>query len=381
MMPGTTRTRTRIITGPKGQAGRFGSSTFDESVVNSVASCKDVVGPGDCDPLLVEKFSVEGGRIHKPYTSSFAGWFENYLADGLSEAAQFFHLGLDDVLPADGDLATQTAARTNPSRPSMSVVTNILELGDIVGLMSKAIPGIIRDARRARRSPFRGGAKGVGNAHLLGAFGIAPVIRDLQALSKFQRTFLKRCAEVKRMQSNNGLRRTIKLGTYSKSSIFQKTVQSNWGGFVSLPFGVNTKIVVKGHARWFPGTTFSKIMTDGDMARRVRNAVIGLDVNLSSVWDGIPWSWLVDWAVDVGSYFRANLNIIPATLSGVQIMHHTTTTWEANQYRDGDLEMSSSKVTLERLSRKTVGVLPTAHFPLLSGSDMGILAALGTRWL
>jgi len=323
---------------------------------------------------------MEGGIINSPNDNYFAPWFNNYRCDFLDNWAQTSHLGFTDDLPSDVQIATEAAARTNPSRPSVGVISNLLELGDIVRLMRDTVFQLRKDAIRARRS-FRGAFRAGGNSWLLGLFGVAPLIRDLKSISQFAELYVQRCKEVKKLQSSTGLRRTIDHSTWTSHAQSTKVVQSAWGGFIQTNFDVVTVQQIRAHTRWLPDVGFSEAVLDGDMARRVRNAVLGAEVNLSSLWDGLPWSWLVNWAYDVGAFQRARLNIIPAYLSGVHIMRHTTTTWECPSFTDGRIRMTPIKVKLETKSRKPSFVSPTAHFPLLSGSDMGILAALGTKWL
>jgi len=376
----TPRSRGRITYGPKGTVTRFGSLNGGFSVPVLQESCDDIRGPGDCDPLTITRNEISGGVINSPNDNFFAPYFNNYRCDFADNWGQVSHLSFTDDLPSDSLIATQAAARTNPSRPSVGVISNLLELGDIVRLMRDTVFQLRKDAYRARRS-FRGAFRAGGNSWLLGLFGVAPLIRDLKSISQFAELYIQRCKEVKKLQTSNGLRRTIDFGVYSTKARSAKVVQSNWGGFISTTFDVNTVQRIRAHTRWMPDVTFNDAYASGDMARQVRNAVLGAEVNLSSLWDGLPWSWLVNWAYDVGSFQRARLNIIPAYLSGVHVMRHTRTTWSCPFYTDGRIRMSPLTMTLESKTRKPSSVSPTAHFPLLSGSDMGILAALGTKWL
>lgn len=357
------RSRSFTASTPKGVASRFGSTSEDYQVVSSYSGCSDITGPGDCDPLTIDHWLIEGGLINKPNVGNyFIPYFKNYRADITDSIGQFNHLSFTDDLPDDVTIATEAAARTNPSRPSLSVITNLLELGDIVRLMKDTVFQLKRDATKARRS-FKGAARAGGNSWLLGLFGVAPLVRDLSAVSQFASLYIQRCKEINRLRTQNGLRRTVTYDCYTTSASSAKVCQSNWGAFIAKQFNVVTALKIRAHCRWLPAHGFDEALHNGDMARRVRNAVLGAEVNLSTLWDGIPWSWLVNWAYDVGAFQRASLNIIPATLSGVHVMRHTTTEWTCGSHSDSDLSMTPIRVILERKTRVPSFVSPTAHFP------------------
>lgn len=325
------------------------------NVTQSSNYCADQVGPGDCDPFNVEKWSVEGGRVNVFNNSS--NYWENYRVDFLDNSANFFHLAApiaQDRL--DVDYATEAVARTNPSRPYVDIPVNILELGDI--------------ARTIRREGFNTLAA-LGRQNLRYQFGIAPLVGDLVKLSNFQDQTQRRILELERLAGPRGLRRTLPVGGWSNYGEYTRVLQSNQYFWTGLMRHTTTQSV-RAHVRWIPGSTFSTLGTT-DRQRLALRSVLGGTIDGATLWEIIPWSWLIDWCSNVGQWFAANRNIIPATLSGVHIMRETRSEIRSNAQPGLN---SSILIKVSSKSRRPSFVAPVAHFPFLNAGQMSILASL-----
>jgi hypothetical protein len=115
----------------------------------------------------------------------------------------------------------------------------------------------------------------------------------------------------------------------------------------------------------------------------IQRALLGVTDNIidfSTVWEALPWSWLIDWGTTVGDYLKAKRNIIPAVLQDVRIMRHVRSEWTWSRVvyaTNPEGSMSSGFRVLETKSRSpSTPVAPTAHFPFLSGKQVGILSSL-----
>jgi len=134
---------------------------------------------------------------------------------------------------------------------------------------------------------------------------------------------------------------------------------------------------VRVHARWLPEPEFTSGLDPAGAERLAMRSLLGLTLDHSTLWEAMPWSWLIDWGSNVGSYFKATRNIIPATLSGVHVMRETETTFLGRGVSFGAPgSQSPVNVKLKSKSRRPSFVAPVAHFPFLSGNQMGILASL-----
>lgn len=354
------RTRLIYLTRPKGQRGHLGSTSPGGSITYGQDSCTDNTNPGDCHSLDVTHYYSEGGRMNKGTVGTYwASWFKDYYVDVLDNWSNFPH---HTALPgnmSDVAFATQAAARTNPSRPYVDIPVNVLQLGEITQLIRQRGRSIIREAARE---------------NLRYQFGIKPLVSDLVKLCNFQDQVERRVKEIDRLMGPRGLRRTVDCGTFSKSGVYHKVLQSVYA-YADGNFFANTTETVRAHVRWMPQVSLRGLSPAAKRAL-ARRAVLGLTVDLGTLWEAVPWTWLIDWGANVSTFLKATRNIIPATLQGVHIMRHTRTEYEYRGARYNDVSIEPIIVVRENKTRRPSFVAPTAHFPFLSGNQMGILASL-----
>jgi len=335
-------------------------------MVNAVHAIGDVVGSGDNAPLNIMHVTADGGVLNKPYTGFNSSYFDNYVVDVLDNLDNFPHVSvIGDI--SNVDAATQAAARTNPSRPYVDVVADILQLHEIA------------DFFRVRGNALLDGrndiTRRVGNENIRWEFGFLPVYRDVVNLLRFNEQVKNRVAEVNRLRSSGGLRRTVDIGKYSnggKVSLFVQTQNT----FIRGYFDVVETLNIRAHCRWMATDEYNVLGTPESISALVRRVIGGNVLDASTLWQIIPWSWLLDWCGTVGDYFAAHRNIIPAYLTDVSVMRHTQTSWSLPAVAFDDVTMTPITVTRESKTRATSFVAPVAHFPFLSGEQLGILASL-----
>ncbi|DAD51831.1 TPA_asm: maturation protein [ssRNA phage Esthiorhiza.4_14] len=361
-MPGRVRNASTVEF--KNYGGRFGSTIGGGNVWSSYHTCSDVIGSGDNAPLNVFHETVEGGRLTKPNVGFFSSWFSNYRVDMLDTNHCFDHLGIvGDIF--DADAATQAAAQTNPSRPYVDVVTNALQLGELFHLIQDAGTSFFRN---------------IGNNNLMYQFGIAPVVGDLVKLMRFTDQVNRRVGEIQRLRSQHGLRRTVSIGNYASTAVVNKFIQTQ-NFTLRENFDVNTSLVIKAHCRWMPAGDCLSLARPPEMRALAQRAVLGATFDASSMWELIPWTWLIDWGTNIGQYFTAHRNIIPATLSDVSVMRHTRTEASWPGKAQDDWSCSGIRYVRENKTRATSFVAPVAHFPFLNGTQMGVAASLAVTRL
>lgn len=311
-------------------------------------------------PLEIKNYEEKGGLLNKDGSQGNHSVFQNYVP-AVYNWGNFPHHSNGSMPgnPSDTQVAVNAASRTNPSRPYVDVLNLVFELGDIAQLL-----------RDSGRTLLRKGA----HYNLSYQFGIAPIVGDLVKLLNFADQFYRRMEEIKRLTSDRGLRRTTEHGTFSASGVYNKTLQSQ-GVFRNGNFFANTKQVVRAHCRWRPSIDFGKLAA-ADVEFMVKRALHGLEFNLHTVWESLPWTWMLDYFSSIGQFLKTKRNIIPCYLDGVAVMRHTTTVYEFAGYKDADFEFDRSTVLLETKSRKLVVVAAEAHVPLLTANQMGILASL-----
>jgi hypothetical protein len=102
----------------------------------------------------------------------------------------------------------------------------------------------------------------------------------------------------------------------------------------------------------------------------------------ASIWEVIPWSWLIDYFVDVSSFIDAYANSIPYEFKDMNIMWHEKllVTGKVDSNTFSGLHWKKSEFLLEqklRSVRYLSPVIPSAQ-PFLTASHSAILVALFT---
>jgi len=352
---------------PGGTYGRFGNS-YTTEFTDSYSKISDIVGPGDNAPFTVNKFDVSGGVIEKPYTGFFSSYFNNYTCDYI----QGIVFGIEP-LPLDNmstvEAATRGAARTNPSRPSVDMPTELLQIHQI--------PDIIRQAGQNELGR-------VGGANLGYQFGVRPIINDVTTLSNVQKLIADRADELLRAERAGGIKRTVVVDASSNEESRLTYLQTD-GLFIREPVNWWTGETVSVHSRWVPDGSYAPLTQSNReyvLMRRALRAITGGTIDGATAWELMPWSWLADYFGNVGEYFQASRNIVGLVLNDVAVMRHTVTRASFGGKSADDWSMSSFEAKRETKSRKTSFVAPTlSSNPFLNANQMGIVASLAaTRY-
>lgn len=368
-MPGRSRNFVHRKFG--GETGRFGS-VYTSEFTDQENSCGDVVGPGDNAPFSVKKMNINGGVIEKPYTGFFSSYFTNFTCEFLQYLSyNFEHLALDTLGTVEA--ATRGAARTNPSRPSVDLPTELLQIHQL--------PDILRQAGRNEFGR-------VGNANVAYQFGVRPIINDIIGLGGMQKQIADRTAEIARAHRQGGIKRTVVVDASSAQERRSTFLQTS-GVFLVKDVDWWTGQTVKVHSRWVPDGSYDfSHMSQNDrqyaLMRHAFRALTGGTIDGATAWELIPWSWLVDYFGNVGEFFRAQRNIVGLVLNDVAVMRHTVTKVECPSHDDpyNGYTMSSFNARLETKTRVTSFVAPIlSSHPFLNAGQVGILASLAaTRY-
>jgi hypothetical protein len=235
-----------------------------------------------------------------------------------------FHYWLSNTtgssLPSIPDLTTTLfgmgatgIARFKPGKPSASLGQFLVELRDFPKLLvqMKNILSSARSAsdlfqfniwgRRARRSLRK--ASNPGSNYLGWEFGVMPMYRDIVAAWELFWSIEDRLKQLRRDNGKSVRRRgTLHSDEVSNTQTYHTHV---W----TLPtveratYGTQTYTEVSGAKYWFsgrfryfiPGLESSPLVRD-----RAKTALYGLNPSPKLLWEVLPWSWLVDWFVNVG---------------------------------------------------------------------------------
>lgn len=365
-MPSRTRTKTvpSSETWFRNARGNISSGTVDVPPLKE--TCVDIIQPGHHHPFSVTRDEyVHGGMFYKGGTTANPIVLTNYRPTWY-DSWRANHLPIPDS-PSDGAVATQFLARTTPNRPKLDLLAFAGELKDVPQLLR------VRGERMLQKTKY---VEYGSRLNLLYQFGWKPFVSDLIKLSDFQGAFAKKAAQINSLYDGNGL--------FYRIDMFQGSAASS-----GVRVQTNTNLIITDHhesyttveniavyGSWKPTTRAPE--TNQEFRALVRKVALGLYVNPHTVWQLMPWSWLIDWCVNASDFLMLTRNAIPCVPSNVRVMRTKETELRANCTRKPTL----AKVTPTFMKRTTktrsvpaVGL--TASMPFLSGRQASILASIG----
>nr|UJQ85706.1 MAG: hypothetical protein 1 [Leviviridae sp.] len=276
--------------------------------------------------------------------------------------------------PSDGALAAEALARTNPFRSetvSLEYLSNLSDLGrDAHSEFSKRL-GLLK------RHPLFKRWAGLGKlaqANILYSFGISPLISDIELLMRFQERVDKRADEIERL-AHRGLRRSIDLWSGSNQLTEHSQTMESAMGIHRCSVTRVTTVSIRGHTRWYPLIGVPR--SDDRIRAAARKAILGHSLKPSTLYELMPWSWLIDYFSNLGSMIKAHENWLNCRHDIPTIMTYTrTVTSTSNFTSTAPLTISKFGMERETKTRRLVAATLSAREPILSDGQASILGSL-----
>jgi hypothetical protein len=234
---------------------------------------------------------------------------------------------------------------------------------------------LLGDALSGRRDS---GALNPANHYLAYNFGWAPLFADLSRLLDLTNSIERRLDQLRKASRKKRIEGKLPSDTLAwHGSTKRQTLGSaylNWKPHYTYK-----------EENWFT-TGFDPDLDqlpspDSSYQSRARWA-LGLNGSASTIWNAIPWSWLIDYFFTVGTYLEANRGLYRSIAHDMCIMSKGTLTLKpervsySSRWKSGpDL---SGGYEIEHLRRR-VYPLPEARIafaPFLTGHQTSILIAL-----
>lgn len=300
--------------------------------------------------------------------------------------------------------AWELAARTNPSRPLVSLPTFLAELKDIPetvrGLGRTFLTSWKGDGWTKRAFNYVFGLKSnrltkleaAANANLTWWWCIRPLISDIRKMFQFSEAAQQRFLWLRRLSEGKSLKRRVTLG--GDDSYLTEQVTTHSDGMTIIHYrDTHYSSRIWGTARWKTavpaGHYLSSIPYDVqsqfDFADRLVRGVTCYEA-LCTAWELLPWSWFIDYFVGIGNFIAANNNSVGATPSGLCLMRHLTSksTYRLKSKSLSQVSLTGAYYEQEEVKTRTViqpylSLPPLASLPFLTErqwSYLGSLAAL-----
>jgi len=316
------------------------------------------------NPVNLERISCEGKPVPLSFSGSGAGPASILWTPAQSSASA---------------LTTMLLGRSNPNRPIVDLPVFWAELKDLPKMIKQAADAIGWAKGWAKGGPGPT-AQGIASANLAYQFGWGPLMDDLWKLATFQDAYEKRRDQLTRLYSGRGLRRNIKLESFSDTASGSST--TNAGSQVTIPTRWNSKRSYKcwGSVRWTPTGKIPGDRTPSD--REIYRSALGLNLSAASMYELIPWSWLIDWFSTAGDFLAAHRNSIPVAPSNVCIMRkfEVVHKYQETGTDKPGITWGGATVTWVRKERQVI-TKPTPTLamrqPFLEASQLSILGSLG----
>jgi len=283
-------------------------------------------------------------------------------------------------------LGATAIARVLPTNPCADI-TNFL--GE---LRSDGLPGVKPHLFSREKYDF---FRNLGDDYLNVEFGWKPFVADLLDFAGAAKNSEKILAQYVR-DSGRGVRRQYRFPPVEStvvSTVPSQTVKPVLSSYIyrTNPSATITKTTVTKREYWFSGC-FVYYLDPGDTAMgraklhaQLAEKLFGAEITPESLWNLAPWSWAVDWVLNVGDVIH---NLVAFQQDGLvmrygYMMAQTTIT---NTYTigfpgfyigEGPNAFSQTFGTIQKVRRKATPYGFGLTFSGFSLRQLAILAALG----
>lgn len=334
----------------------------------------DITSMGDNQPFEVRTISQSGGCLNGINSILPKVLWTNYPCTYMTAGSSSYSHASLPPRASTATLASSTLARTTPNRSSMEALVSLSELGEIPKLVQNELkerkrnlfrfvpPSVWRKLRRAAK------------INLLIQFGIIPMYKDIETMCQFSKLVDDRVEEIDRLKTR-GLRRTVVLQTDSVTSTDGALqVHSDGAGIIARCTRTTTR-TVKGHVRWHATGNYGK--TDAEKRALAKSVVSGLRLDPTTLYEAMPWSWLIDYFTNLGDFVKINRNTIPCMHGNPRLMTHTRTEFSGHQTNTSNaIKMTPIRNTLDEKERIIQVAALAARMTFLTGRQTSILASL-----
>lgn len=295
--------------------------------------------------------------------------------------------------PNWAEIASDAAARTNPSKPAVNIPAFLGELKDLPGLF-RSVPDLLRGRGLAYLAslPKKGvkGASGVlkdaGSANLAYQFGWRPFVADLLAIADWAQDVLNALQALAQLCAGKSIKR--------RSYYPLKQSYTDHGVLYTHTLGTTTrhKMETVRYCREWVTTRWSATSNTPipesieDALKKALQMAYGIHSHgaFAAAWELLPWSWLIDWFWNLGQWFAANGNFLRLSLDSICWCRTTSsiTTFTLVQGPDAGIrlvgEYSTSSSLKERHPVAPILALlpPLPSLPCLTAGQMSILGSL-----
>jgi hypothetical protein len=380
-MPARSRSRTLAKVLPGGYtiqhktSGAVIGSASGGSGISGFETCSDVtmLPPYNVDHTFsCVKQRAQPLRIYgyMPYISNPSNYEHRF--SGYNPPNRSLYSYCPTITPVNWNYwKTKALANMNPNAPVVDTPLFIFEFKDFPQML-KNLGDIL--GKRMKPDAIPGG-------YLAYSFGWKPLVADLLALFDIQKSISDRLAYLKRLEYGGHIRRSLGGG------IVQHSIQAN--GYSAVSSGTMTAVkadieLLEEQKVWF--TANAKLLDPlplllSEQQNLSTDIVLGLNVDPSTLWNMIPWSWLIDYFSNIGDVMLAYRGGLRFSVTRMCVM--CTTKFQSNltNVRPFSSVLVEGGNLLTIAKQRSVFTDPRPQLtwdPILSGSQILNIGALVT---
>jgi len=276
------------------------------SIIKNGASATTVLTGTRVRRLSLVPFSGTVG--FNPITGDPKAYVETITGSSSSANAQPGHLGSASLSKAENRALISALRRVREQRTQVQGMTFLGELKETIQMLKRPFAGArkyidryfsdLSKMRKGRNGQWKGRAartegflSEAGSAWLEVSFGIQPLLSDVKGIAE----------ALARSQIDS--RRTVISGTGTDIAVADSTSTENYGNYSTL--SLRKRITTTYMVRYKVYLDYSRSSDIGSSGRLMDLAGFRLDQFVPTVWELVPWSFLVDYFTNIGDVLEA----------------------------------------------------------------------------
>lgn len=378
--------RNRSRNGPPNLAGRYTTYLKSGGFVTSVSSngvrsnetCNDVTMPKPYvvdHPLTITKRLAVPFRVNGVYTYPSSGTYDRVEYENYNFAYNSTYVNAPTLLSTDVNYwKTKALANLNPYRPKVDLPLLIWELQDLPRMLRDA--GFLLSGQIKRLMK----ANDPGSLYLAFQFGWAPLVSDLLKMFDFVDSIEQRKEYLLNLEKGHRVKRTLTSGPVLETTLSDATLSAPGTGANVLRMSVKHRSTLR---VWFTANAKLKDpLPEGSAFNTMsRDLVMGMSLQPERLWDFVPWTWLIDYFVNVGDYLEAwgTLSRLHVTRMNLMVERRSTHYYARLTSAPGVSVSSGLMETSSKQRFVYANPTPNIQFtPFLTGGQVAILGALAS---
>jgi hypothetical protein len=317
------------------------------------------------DHILVHPLRIYGTRV---FTAPFVGYTRDYHGYNPTNRSLQPYAPVNSA-PNFAYYKTKALANMNPGKPHVDLSLFLYEMKDFPRMLKNLGDFLLWERVSKGVKPSV-----IPDAYLSWSFGWGPLISDTLKLFDTAALVSQRARYFRALESGAHLRRSLgdiaPSDTYSAYGVEDITALSQIHRSGKAWYSANAHLTGP-----IPGE-------DLELKRLSFQTVYSLNLSPATVWNMLPWSWLIDYFYNVGDVLNAVNGSIPWTCTSMCVMVRQETTDKLIGVRcPSGVSVNSNAVMRRTTLHRKVYVNPTpvvTFRPFLTDGMIGNLASLAT---